>query len=233
MSVDSIQDNKLVFDGCRYISEDDHERYSKKCLPEQGDILLGKAASVGKVAHVTTNTTFNVWSPLAVIRVDKNNHNSRFFYYCFQSKPIQYQCQIKSNANTQANLGMGDISNLEFVIPPITAQIHIATFLDNETARIDKLIAKQQQLIELLKEKRQAVISHAVTKGLNPNAPMKDSGVAWLGQVPEHWVVMKFNHCANIRNGQVDPTVKPYLITIETQPASTGVVALEPFDSRS
>ncbi len=68
-------------------------------------------------------------------------------------------------------------------------QCIIAAFLDYETARIDRLIAQQQRLIELLKEKRQAVISHAVTKGLNPNAPMKDSGIEWLGQVPEHWVV--------------------------------------------
>lgn len=75
--------------------------------------------------------------------------------------------------------------------PPFEEQRTIAAFLDYETARIDQLIAKQQQLIELLKEKRQAVISHAVTKGLNPNAPMKDSGVEWLGQVPEHWVVTR------------------------------------------
>jgi type I restriction enzyme S subunit len=63
----------------------------------------------------------------------------------------------------------------------------IANFLDHETAKIDTLIEKQQQLIKLLKEKRQAVISHAVTKGLNPNAPMRDAGVEWLGEVPEHW----------------------------------------------
>jgi type I restriction enzyme S subunit len=62
-----------------------------------------------------------------------------------------------------------------------------ANFLDHETAKIDTLIAKQQELIKLLKEKRQAVISHAVTKGLNPNAPMRDSGVEWLGEVPAHW----------------------------------------------
>ncbi|EHV1354138.1 restriction endonuclease subunit S [Vibrio cholerae] len=74
-------------------------------------------------------------------------------------------------------------------------QQKIANFLDHETAKIDTLITKQEKLIELLKEKRQAVISHAVTKGLNPNAPMKDSGVEWLGEVPEHWVVaqLKFN----------------------------------------
>lgn len=72
---------------------------------------------------------------------------------------------------------------------------NIVAFLDHETAKIDALIVKQQRLIELLKEKRQAVISHAVTKGLNPNAPMKDSGVEWLGEVPAHWVVtqLKFN----------------------------------------
>lgn len=68
----------------------------------------------------------------------------------------------------------------------------IANFLDHETAQIDTLIDKQQTLIQLLKEKRQAVISHAVTKGLNPDAPMKDSGVKWLGEVPEHWEVIKF-----------------------------------------
>lgn len=73
----------------------------------------------------------------------------------------------------------------------------IANFLNHETAKIDTLIAKQEKLIELLKEKRQAVISHAVTKGLNPNAPMKDSGVEWLGEVPEHWVVSRFKYTSD------------------------------------
>ena len=78
---------------------------------------------------------------------------------------------------------------LYVAMPPHDEQQKIAAFLDHETAKIDALIAEQQRLIELLKEKRQAVISHAVTKGLNPNAPMKDSGVEWLGEVPEHWGV--------------------------------------------
>lgn len=78
--------------------------------------------------------------------------------------------------------------------PPLDEQEKIANFLDLETAKIDTLIEKQQQLIKLLKEKRQAVISHAVTKGLNPNAPMRDSGVEWLGEVPEHWRVCAIKH---------------------------------------
>jgi type I restriction enzyme S subunit len=76
-------------------------------------------------------------------------------------------------------------------LPPLTEQHAITTFLDRETAKIDALIAEQQHLIQLLQEKRQAVISHAVTKGLNPDAPMKDSGVEWLGEVPEHWALKR------------------------------------------
>jgi len=83
------------------------------------------------------------------------------------------------------------LGSVEMPIPPLREQPLIATFLDRETAKIDALITEQQRLIELLQEKRQAVISHAVTKGLNPDAPMKDSGVEWLGEVPEHWEVCR------------------------------------------
>lgn len=86
-------------------------------------------------------------------------------------------------------------------IPPAGEQAQIARFLDHETARIDALIEEQQRLIELLKEKRQAVISHAVTKGLDPTAPMKDSGVEWLGEVPQHWQVGALGYFAGIDTG--------------------------------
>ena len=76
-------------------------------------------------------------------------------------------------------------------MPPLPEQTQIAAFLDRETAKIDELVAEQRRLMELLKEKRQAVISHAVTKGLNPDAPMKPSGIEWLGEVPAHWGVAR------------------------------------------
>lgn len=98
-----------------------------------------------------------------------------------------------------------EFSPLGLALPPHSEQRTIAAFLDYETARIDKLIAQQQRLIELLKEKRQAVISHAVTKGLNPDAPMKDSGVEWLGEVPEHWGVMKVAYALKIDNNLRTP----------------------------
>lgn len=83
------------------------------------------------------------------------------------------------------------LNSYQFGLPNWKEQIIISSFLEHETAKIDILIGKQQQLIELLKEKRQAVISHAVTKGLNPDVPMKDSGVEWLGEIPAHWIVTK------------------------------------------
>ncbi len=87
-------------------------------------------------------------------------------------------------------------SNIKMPVPSKYEQQTIANFLDHETAKIDTLIEKQQQLIKLLKEKRQAVISHAVTKGLNPDVPMRDSGIEWLGEVPEHWITSKVGFCS-------------------------------------
>src|SRR5690606_7324647 len=83
------------------------------------------------------------------------------------------------------------------------------TFLDRETTKIDALIAEQRRLIELLKEKRHAAISHAVTKGLNPNAPMKDSGIEWLGEVPEHWEVMPIRYAARLESGHTPSRSRP------------------------
>ena len=92
------------------------------------------------------------------------------------------------------NLTQEQFGNFILAIPPLDEQKAISSFLDVETSKIDGLVSEQRRLIELLKEKRQAVISHAVTKGLNPNAPMKPSGIQWLGDVPEHWEVQRVKH---------------------------------------
>ncbi|WP_335902307.1 restriction endonuclease subunit S [Shewanella algae] len=137
-----------------------------------------------------------------------NNANPDFMHYLFRTDLYTGHFKTRSTGVIDSRLRLYPESffDVSVLLPSIEEQRTIAAFLDYETARIDSLIDKQQRLIELLKEKRQAVISHAVTKGLNPDAPMKDSGVEWLGQVPEHWEVKKFNHCARIRNGLVDPT---------------------------
>ena len=98
---------------------------------------------------------------------------------------------ILSSGGGQPNINQEKIRSIKIPAPPLPEQQKIAEFLDQETGKIDKLITKKERLIELLKEKRTALISHAVTKGLNPDVPMKDSGVEWLGEIPEHWKVKR------------------------------------------
>ena len=100
------------------------------------------------------------------------------------------------NKATIAHFTVEKVEATPCVYPPLEEQKRIAAFLDKETTKIDTLIDKQEQLITLLQEKRQAIISHTVTKGLNPNVRMKDSGIEWLGEVPEHWIVKKLGYIA-------------------------------------
>ena len=125
-------------------------------------------------------------------------------YYLYS---LQYLTQFYKRPDTNgAKIMNGEMAEIIVTQPSLPEQTTIARFLDHETAKIDALIAEQQRLIELLKEKRQAVISHAVTKGLDPNAPMKDSGVAWLGDVPEHWEVKRFRFVVEINPSKQEIT---------------------------
>ena len=116
---------------------------------------------------------------------------NKFLFYVFAGEQAykglgKFGTQLNLNTDTVGGIKIGCTTNDELN--------HIVDFLDHETAKIDTLIEEQQSLIRLLQEKRQAVISHAVTKGLNPDAPMKDSGVEWLGEVPEHWAITPLRH---------------------------------------
>jgi len=114
---------------------------------------------------------------------------------------------------TIQNISAEKYSNLQVPSPPLAEQRAIAAFLDCETARIDALVEKQERLIELLQEKRAALITHAVTKGLNPDAPMKDSGVPWLGEIPAHWEVRRLKHAIHCVRQKLTgkPEGLPYL----------------------
>lgn len=122
-----------------------------------------------------------------------------YAFYWFQAFR-QHIIQLSSGGG-QPNINQEKIRALRIPIPSIKEQTAIAAFLDRETARIDALIEKKKRLIELLAEKRAALISHAVTKGLNPDAPMKDSGIEWLGMIPKHWGSCLFKRTASISYG--------------------------------
>lgn len=145
-----------------------------------------------------------VCSPVyIVLNSYQNVIEPRFALRVFENKPFQKYLATFGNGilEHRSAIGWDDIKGAYIPLPSKKEQVSILQFLDHETAKIDTLIDKQQQLIKLLKEKRQAVISHAVTKGLNPNAPMRDSGVEWLGEVPEHWQVRRLKHTSKLQSG--------------------------------
>lgn len=127
--------------------------------------------------------------------------NKGYTAYCLRATGFIKEVVARSVGVSYPAINASDLVNIKTPEPSMPEQEKIAAFLDHETAKIDALIEKQQRLIELLKEKRQAVISHAVTKGIDPNAPMKDSGVEWLGEVPVHWSLKKISHIGRVLNG--------------------------------
>ena len=134
-----------------------------------------------------------------VCRITAEKAHSRFLFYLLDRHPGLMQ---NDDGVHQTHLSNSDFQKLKLYLPSVSEQNQIARFLDHETARIDALIEEQQRLIELLKEKRQSVISHAVTKGLDPTVPMKDSGVEWLGEVPAHWICKSYRYASVIYRGK-------------------------------
>ncbi|WP_119027436.1 restriction endonuclease subunit S [Acinetobacter baumannii] len=159
----------------------------KKLLLQKSDVLVSEGGDAGRSA-IWNCELEECYIQNAINRVrPKYVNNSKYFLYWMKFLKSTDFINIICNKATIAHYTAEKLEGSPIFLPSSDEQIAIANFLDHETAKIDHLIEKQQQLIELLKEKRQAVISHAVTKGLDPNVPMKDSGVEWLGEVPEHW----------------------------------------------
>ena len=138
---------------------------------------------------------------IKAVRMDDKVCTNIFFLRWIQGLNNQLLLAWAKQGATVESVEQEYLSKTALPLPTLAEQAAITTFLDHETTKIDALIAEQQRLIELLQEKRQAVISHAVTKGLNPDAPMKDSGVEWLGEVPEHWEVIQLKWLTPVKRG--------------------------------
>ena len=156
LSVNNLVGNRIDLTDLRFISQQDHEVFSRKCKPQRDDILLGKAASVGKVAIVELDCEFNIWSPIALIRIS-TAQAARFIYYQLQSADLIGQITLLTNSSSQGNIGMGDIEKLTLKLPPLSEQTAIASVLtemDVElaalTQRRDKTRALKQAMMQEL-----------------------------------------------------------------------------------
>ena len=167
---------------------------ASRYLYDGESVLLGRKGTIDKPLYITGR----FWTVDTMFYTEVSKAASaRFLYYYALTIPFGFY----STSTALPSMTQGDLLNHPAAIPSLFEQTQIARFLDHETARIDALIEEQQRLIELLKEKRQAVISHAVTKGLDPTVPMKDSGVEWLGEVPAHWGLTRIGWQCMVGNG--------------------------------
>lgn len=206
ISVTDIGENKIDFCNAKKISKSDYYRLVREgCKPSVGDILLTKDGTIGRACLVNVSMPdFVILSSLGLLTPKQQVLNKFLYYYLISGINID-QMNSMIHGSALRRMTINKINELLFICPEISEQQNIANFLDYETSKIDMLIEKQQQLIKLLEEKRQAVISHAVTKGLNPNVSMKDSGVEWLGEIPEHWQIWKLAHAFEIIGSGTTP----------------------------
>ncbi|EHJ4101670.1 TPA: restriction endonuclease subunit S [Escherichia fergusonii] len=192
LTLDEERITNQVYDGYTYFKDD--------------DILIAKVTPCFEnknmaIAKKLKNGIGFGSSEIYVLRCNTKVYNKFLFYRLQENSFMAISIAAMTGAGGLKRVPSDTLNSYIFALPNILEQTKISDFLDHETAKIDKLIEKQQQLIELLKEKRQAVISHAVTKGLNPDVPMKDSGVEWLGNIPTHWEFKPLKSICQIING--------------------------------
>ncbi|MCG3845627.1 restriction endonuclease subunit S [Photobacterium damselae] len=191
IQLNNIRDGQHILRNIKFITAEKKDELARHiALPN--DVVIAKMADpVARAAIVSDRySEFVIVADCVKFTPDLNLIDLHYLIWAINCDCVRINAELVSTGTTRIRINLSELKKLKIPYPPLQEQTQIAAFLDHETAKIDTLIEKQQQLIELLKEKRQAVISHAVTKGLNPDAPMKDSGVEWLGEVPEHWEIL-------------------------------------------
>lgn len=126
---------------------------------------------------------------LALLRPHRQKMDGAFLFRCLQAKPIRVQLELAANGVTRFGIPKSEIGAMALPVPPLPQQRAIADYLDRETARVDALVTAKERVLGLLAEKRRALITHAVTRGLDSRAPLRDSGTPWLGEIPAHWEI--------------------------------------------
>ncbi|WP_175511580.1 restriction endonuclease subunit S [Alicyclobacillus macrosporangiidus] len=182
-SGDEISSDKFLLSGGELIVS--------KLNPRKATVLLTKPQGIPIVA----STEFVVLRPKAI--------HPKYALYLYLSHWVREKISsvVQSATKSHQRANPSEIYKLWTPLPNLDEQVQIASFLDHETAKLDQLVEKKQRLIELLQEYRQALITQAVTKGLDPNVPMKDSGIPWLGEVPAHWQIVRLKFIAEVRSG--------------------------------
>ena len=190
--IGDITNGTIDFNNCKRLPLE-YATMMKEFLVESGDILIAlTGATIGKIGQVPkTNEKILLNQRVGKLSSDSSN----YYKYILSSDLIKKQINLIADGSAQENISNEDIGNFEIFDIDNGLKQQIANYLDKKTAKIDATITKNEELIELLEEKRVALINQVVTKGLNPDVPMKDSGVEWIGEIPKHWNIINLKKC--------------------------------------
>ena len=196
VAISDMSTTEYVTETKKHLTEDGIANKNLKILPS-GTILYSIYATVGVVSELMIDATISQ-AMLAIELKSKINKS----YYKYNLKAMKDYIFSQANGNTQFNLNAEKVSNFVFCFPPLSEQQAIATYLNKKCGEIDSLISLQEEMISELQAYKQSVITEAVTKGLDTNVTMKDSGVVWIGEMPAHWNLCKLKMAYTLLNGR-------------------------------
>ena len=187
-----VYNNDFIFLSLDFMQATATEDEIEKFGLQVGDVVITKDSEswddIGVPALVRETADDLVCGyHLALLRPRRHQLAGAFLLRCLQAKPIQVQLELAANGVTRFGLPKSEIGTVILPVPPLPKQRTIADYLDRETARLDALVAEKERLLYLLAEKHRAFITRAITRGLDPNVPLRDSGIPWLGEIPAHW----------------------------------------------
>ena len=213
ISIKDISSGKLDFSDTKYISEKEHKTLHQHAPVRRGDILFTRIGTLGIFVEVDTDTQFDFFVSVGMLRLLPNVINQHYLLHYLNSPAVGNFIQsIKAGFGTAApKYNLTDVKRTWVLLPPLPEQHRIADFLDSKCSQIDEISKKIQEEIDTLEAYKKSVITEAVTKGLDPNVEMKDSGIEWIGEIPENWSVQPIKYLFSILSGSTpDSTIPGY-----------------------
>ncbi len=182
----------------------DRERYEEDPFIQlaNGDLLVTKDGTIGKIARVRNlDKPACLNSGIFVVKQVTGIYNQDFLYWTLFSSQLSEFNSYMSTGSTIQHLYQNVFENMPLVVPPLAEQEVIAAYLDQKVGKIDAILSEKEAMVEQLQQYRKSLISETVTRGLDPNVPMKDSGIDWIGQIPQHWSMVKLKYISSLQSG--------------------------------
>jgi type I restriction enzyme S subunit len=228
LRIGSIGGRTATLEGCNYLSADLVEKKWKHFRLRTGDLLISGSASTGFCSEVDEKTAGSIpYTGIIIIRPCEQNIDKNFIRWFFLSYEFLTQAELARTGSAIQHFGPTHLSQMRVVIPSLFQQRRIGEYLDEETARLDGLVAAKSRVLALLAEKRRALVTRAVTRGLDPQVPLRNSGIPWLGEIPANWKTRRAAWLFRERDERGEPDLPLLEVSI-----NSGVILREFSDDR-